>query len=216
MSFVRTLFSLSAVVAISQTVFAEDATYPEGVSVTVDFLPEECEEKSSVGQTLEMHYTGSIDESSATGEGGKVFDSSVGKAAFTFPLGGGQVIKGWDVGLVGMCVGEKRTLVLAPDFGYGDRGAGGDIPGGATLKFTVELVGIGAAGEQPEQPNLFAEIDADKNAELTEEEIGAWFKKTMDKEIPDGLMEKEDANNDKVVSWEEFSGPKGTDPRDEL
>jgi len=231
----RSLLAFSAVVALASVVVraeeesvtltppadANAQVFPEGVSVTVDFMPEECSEISEKGQTLGMHYTGTIDESSEAGEKGKQFDSSVGRDVFKFPLGGGQVIKGWDAGLVGMCIGEKRTLILSPEMGYGERGAGGDIPGGATLKFTVELIEILAGGEGPnggaDEPNLFAEIDADKNHELTEDEIAAWFKSTMDKEVPEGLMEKEDADKDKVVSWEEFSGPKGkTNPKDEL
>eukprot|EP00944_MAST-04C_sp_MAST-4C-sp1_P010185 g10185.t1 len=91
---------------------------------------------------MSMHYTGTIDESSPTGEKGKQFDSSIGRAPFSFRLGAGEVIKGWDQGLLGICVGEKRTLIIPASLGYGDQGAGADIPGGATLKFTVECLGI--------------------------------------------------------------------------
>ena len=68
-----------------------------------------------------MHYTGLL-------ESGKQFDSSIGRGPFDFQLGAGQVIKGWDQGLLDMCIGEKRTLTIPSDLGYGSRGAGGVIP----------------------------------------------------------------------------------------
>ena len=70
------------------------------------------------------------------------FDSSLGREPFTFTLGRGEVIAGWDKGLKGMCVGEKRKLTIPSGMAYGDEGAGADIPGGATLIFDVELLGI--------------------------------------------------------------------------
>ena len=73
---------------------------------------------------------------------GQMFDQSYGRGPFDFPLGGGQVIKGWDVGVAGMKVGGKRKLVIPASMGYGARGAGGVIPPNATLIFTVELLGV--------------------------------------------------------------------------
>ena len=93
------------------------------------------------GQTCQMHYTGWLWENGAKG---KKFDSSLDRGQpFAFPLGMGRVIKGWDEGVASMKVGGKRTLLIPPGLGYGDRGAGGVIPGGATLLFEVELLGIG-------------------------------------------------------------------------
>lgn len=86
---------------------------------------------------LSMHYTGKLYSN------GKKFDSSLDRnQPFEFTLGSGQVIKGWDQGLLGMCIGEKRRLTIPSDLGYGDRGAGSDIPPGATLVFDVELLEI--------------------------------------------------------------------------
>lgn len=108
------------------------------------FVPEKCTEKSKNGDTLYMHYSGYIAQSSATGTPGSKFDSSLDRGRpFDFPLGAGRVIKGWEQGLQDMCPGEKRTLIIPPELGYGTRGAGNVIPGGATLKFDVELLSIG-------------------------------------------------------------------------
>lgn len=109
---------------------------------------------------------------------------------FTFQLGAGQVIKGWDQGLTDMCVGktparllwfqiiklifalfflgEKRKLTIPPELGYGDRGAGNVIPGGATLVFDVELINI---GDSPPTTNVFKEIDENKDMQLSREEV---------------------------------------------
>ncbi len=87
------------------------------------------------GQKVSVNYRGSL-------ENGKEFDSSYGRAPFTFSLGAGQVIKGWDEGVAGMRVGGKRQLIIPPELGYGSRGAGGVIPPNATLIFEVDLLAI--------------------------------------------------------------------------
>merc|ERR1711918_282621 len=98
---------------------------------------------AKAGDKLTMQYTGTIDENSASGSPGSKFDSSLDSGVpFTFTLGQGQVIQGWDQGLVGICPGEKRKLVVPPSLAYGDMGAGGVIPGGATLDFDVECVKV--------------------------------------------------------------------------
>ena len=139
--------------------------------------PTECEgaDKVQKGNYLSMHYTGTIDESSETGEKGKKFDSSRDRSStFDFKIGEGSVIKGWDEGLLGLCKGAKATLVIPPEKGYGSSGAGGDIPGGATLNFDVEVVEI--SDKAPPGPNYFAMIDTDKSGDLSKEEIEAYFK----------------------------------------
>jgi FKBP-type peptidyl-prolyl cis-trans isomerase FkpA len=97
----------------------------------------------TTGQVAMVQYTGWLYETSAKDHKGKRFDSSLdaGKP-FSFPLGAGSVIKGWDQGVLGMKVGESRRLVIPPDLAYGDAGAGGVIPPGATLVFDVDLVKI--------------------------------------------------------------------------
>jgi len=87
------------------------------------------------GKTVSVNYKGTL-------ENGKEFDSSYGRAPFSFPLGAGRVIKGWDEGVAGMKVGGKRELTIPPSLGYGERGAGGVIPPNATLIFEVELLSV--------------------------------------------------------------------------
>jgi FKBP-type peptidyl-prolyl cis-trans isomerase len=87
------------------------------------------------GVVVEVHYTGWLTD-------GKKFDSSVGRAPFSFDLGAGQVIQGWDRGVVGMKVGGKRKLTIPPELGYGSRGFPGAIPPQSTLVFEVELLDV--------------------------------------------------------------------------
>ena len=89
------------------------------------------------GHTVSVHYVGVAHSS------GKEFDASYNRGeAFEFPLGDGQVIAGWDRGVVGMRVGGRRRLTIPPELGYGARGAGGVIKGGETLIFVVDLLGV--------------------------------------------------------------------------
>lgn len=91
------------------------------------------------GDQLTMHYTGTLST------GGKQFDSSVSRGTpFQFVIGIGQVIKGWDEGVMEMSLGEKATLKITSDYGYGARGAPGAIPPNADLNFEVELLAIGS------------------------------------------------------------------------
>jgi peptidylprolyl isomerase len=92
------------------------------------------------GQSCSMHYTGWLWED---GKKGAKFDSSLDRGRpFSFQIGVGQVIKGWDEGVASMKIGGKRTLLIPADLGYGARGAGGAIPPNATLVFEVELLGV--------------------------------------------------------------------------
>jgi FKBP-type peptidyl-prolyl cis-trans isomerase FkpA len=97
----------------------------------------------AAGQRAVVQYTGWLYQASAPDKKGREFDSSRrGGEPFRFTVGAGQVIKGWDQGVVGMKIGGRRRLTIPADLAYGDNGAGGVIPPGATLVFEVELVGI--------------------------------------------------------------------------
>ncbi len=98
---------------------------------------------AEAGMPVSVHYTGWLYDAKQPGGKGTVFDSSVDRnQPFVFPLGGKRVIRGWDEGVAGMKVGGKRTLIIPPQFGYGERGAGGVIPPNATLIFEVQLIAV--------------------------------------------------------------------------
>ena len=103
----------------------------------VEILKEGTGEEAKNGDTVSVHYIGTL-------ENGQKFDSSIDRGVpFSFTLGTGQVIKGWDLGVLGMKLGEKRKLTIPAELGYGEGGAGGGlIPSNATLIFEVELLGI--------------------------------------------------------------------------
>ena len=113
---------------------SKETMTPSGLRITDLVLGTGAEAVS--GQTVSVNYRGTLQD-------GKEFDSSYGRGPFSFPLGAGRVIRGWDEGVAGMRVGGKRKLVIPPDLAYGERGAGGVIPPNATLVFEVELLRIG-------------------------------------------------------------------------
>jgi peptidylprolyl isomerase len=114
---------------------ADAITTPSGLKYTDEVVG--TGESPARGKSVKVHYTGRLTD-------GKKFDSSVDRGQpFVFSIGVGQVIKGWDEGVMSMKVGGKRQLVIPPDLGYGARGAGGAIPPNAELIFDVELLGVG-------------------------------------------------------------------------
>ncbi|GJD88110.1 MULTISPECIES: FKBP-type peptidyl-prolyl cis-trans isomerase [Methylobacterium] len=134
------LFPLAGAALIAMTAAANADAYttlPSGLKYKDEVVGSGPEPKT--GQQVTVHYTGWLDQN---GKQGKKFDSSRDRGQpFSFQIGAGQVIRGWDEGVATMKAGGRRILVIPPELGYGARGAGGVIPPGATLIFDVELIG---------------------------------------------------------------------------
>ncbi|XP_076647388.1 peptidyl-prolyl cis-trans isomerase Fkb14 isoform X2 [Halictus rubicundus] len=189
-----------------------------GLKVEKVYEPEVCDAKSKTGDQLTMHYTGMLLD-------GTKFDSSLDRdQPFSFQLGVGQVIRGWDQGLVDMCVGEKRKLTIPPELGYGEKGAGNVIPGGATLLFEVELINI---SDTPQSTNVFKAIDSDHDNQLSREEVSDYLRKQMieaeqgsagddqvkkiladNDKLVEEIFQHEDKDKNGFISHDEFTGPK--------
>lgn len=172
-------------------------------------ITNECETRSKKGDMLSMHYTGTLED-------GTKFDSSVDRGEpFAFQLGVGQVIKGWDEGLLDMCPGDKRKLTIPSDKAYGKAGAGDVIPPDATLLFDVELLELQDA---PPQVNVFKAIDKDEDNKLSKEEVLTYIQEQIPVEemekgqdpakITEEIFHHEDKDRDGQISHDEFSGPK--------
>merc|ERR1711920_72967 len=212
--------SLALALALMVTVsLAEVEERPSGLKIEHILKPESCDKQAENGQMLTMHYTGTLED-------GTKFDSSLDRnEPFKFQIGVGQVIKGWEEGVLGMCVGEKRKLIVPPEMGYGDQGAGEIIPGGATLHFDIELL---ETEDGPTPVNVFKQIDGDADNNLSREELSAYLKqqvesmqaaggehaqqaeemlKDQDKLIEE-IFSHEDKDKDGYISHAEFSGPK--------
>jgi len=132
------LFPLALLLAV--VLQAGAALAVDGLTKT-DIVVGEGKEAVS-GTVVQVNYTGWLYDAKAADKRGAKFDSSIGRGPFSFPLGAGRVIKGWDQGVAGMRVGGKRVLTIPSELAYGKRGAGRVIPPNATLVFEVELLGV--------------------------------------------------------------------------
>ena len=138
---------LLSVGIFSTTACSEQAKTQKEMSVMTELIKTDNKvgegELATSGKLVMVHYTGWLYDEAAADHKGKKFDSSRDRGQpFDFPLGAGNVIKGWDLGVEGMNVGGQRTLIIPANLGYGARGAGGVIPPNATLIFDVELLSV--------------------------------------------------------------------------
>ncbi|CAN7125352.1 peptidyl-prolyl cis-trans isomerase FKBP15-2 [Brassica rapa] len=135
--------------------FAKKTGDVSELQIGVKFKPKTCEFKAHKGDRIKVHYRGKLTD-------GTVFDSSFERGdPFEFELGSGQVIEGWDQGLLGACVGEKRKLKIPAKLGYGEQGSPPTIPGGATLIFDTELIAVNG------KPTVGKEEDEDEDEDDT-------------------------------------------------
>ncbi|KAF5193427.1 Peptidyl-prolyl cis-trans isomerase [Thalictrum thalictroides] len=131
-----TVASVLTVCILIATVAAKKSGDVTSLQIGVKHKPASCDIQAHKGDRIKVHYRGKLTD-------GTVFDSSFERGdPIEFELGSGQVIKGWDQGLLGMCVGEKRKLKIPAKLGYGEQGSPPTIPGGATLIFDTELVAV--------------------------------------------------------------------------
>ena len=130
------ILTISLIFFVSSCSEKKDSITMDNGLVIEDIIEGDGKEANDYNKVV-VNYTGKLED-------GSIFDSSLspGKEPFTFTLGVGSVIKGWDTGVKGMKVGGKRKLTIPPELGYGDRGAGNVIPPGATLIFEVELLEV--------------------------------------------------------------------------
>ena len=153
--------------------------------------------EAQAGQTVIVHYTGWLYDEGAPESKGAKFDSSLDRnEPFDFPLGAGRVIEGWEVGVAGMRIGGQRTLIIPSDMGYGEQGAGNDIPPNATLLFEVKLLNV-----------IHTEIIDTKKGDGAEAQAGqyvtvhytGWL---FDKNAPDNKGVKFDSSRDRNEPFE--------------
>lgn len=189
--------------------------------VVVLYRPKNCKRQSNKRDLMVVHYTGWLKKS------GRKFDTTVDVrrryAPFEFVLGTGYVIKGWDLGLMDMCPGEKRRLLVPASLGYGKKGLRGTIPPNSDLIFVVDLLDLRHATPSYVPIDLFTSLDRDGDKALSRDEISEYVRyqsrlyKKKDAPEPthdehekmvDEIMQKEDKNGDGLIQHNEFSGPK--------
>lgn len=190
----------------------------DSTDVTVTFKPDECNKETKKGDFVKYHYNASLMDGSS-------IDSTYnyGKT-YNIVLGANQVVPGMEDGLMGMCVGEKRHLVIPPHLGYGERGVTDEVPGSAVLVFDVELVeveeglpeGYMFIWNEEVSPDLFSEMDKDKNGQVEASEFTDYIMRQVAEgkgrlapgfdpyRIIDNMFSNQDRNSDGKITEDEF------------
>mmetsp|Transcript_32487 Transcript_32487/g.39929 ORF Transcript_32487/g.39929 Transcript_32487/m.39929 type:complete len:303 (-) Transcript_32487:298-1206(-) len=209
-------FVIIGTIVLSSVVIASAATAKDSGKVKVDVRsgPTKCKKKDKiqVDTLVGIHYRATVDKSSKAGEKGRQLDSSYDKGyAQEILVGRGKVIKGLDIGLIGLCVDAKATLIIPPHLAYGDQGNPPHLPGGVTLKYEVEILTVKPAPPPPPESE-FAKIDFNKDGKISVEEAEDYFDQKEQPINIDKLWKDEDKDKDGFISWDEFTGPKGDRP----
>ncbi|XP_019728422.1 peptidyl-prolyl cis-trans isomerase FKBP7 [Hippocampus comes] len=179
------------------------------VKIEVVYQPDTCEKKSKRGDLMNVHYDGFLAK-----DGSQFYCSRHDKAGHPqwFVLGVGQVIKGLDIGMVDMCVGEKRKITVPPALAFGEKGKG-PVPPNATVVFEVEVYSVSRG---PRSVEAFGEVDVNQDRSLTKEEIKAHLKMEYEKEgkprddpfyekIVTDIFRKTDTDKDGIISAKEYN-----------
>ncbi|CAH1243768.1 FKBP9 [Branchiostoma lanceolatum] len=230
------MVSSVVILAVSLQIFAALAEEDLGdVKIEVTFKPKRCIFLSREGYFLRYHYNGTYPD-------GTKFDSShETDETVDFVLGRGEVIKGMETGLRGMCAGERRKITVPPHLAYGDKREElleGSIPPGSTLVFEVELIEVldpmddlpknlfWWVGETP--TNSFGDSDVNRDKKISKEEFanychmmadsdkGVFLPGRREQDLIDDMFSFQDRNRDGFISFHEFAGPKIHEKHDEL
>lgn len=173
------------------------------LQVINEFVPDRCRNKIGKGSYIRLHHVGKIDNTSAVGNKGEVFEVSQDfTRSVTYLVGVGSAIRGWDIALVGMCLGQKTTVVVPPELGFAEGNTNVPLPHlvGATLRYELEVMIIMEAdpttGKQL-PPNLFKLMDSDGSNSLDEREVLAHFERIKQKLPSPTLFFEQDAGDAK-------------------
>jgi len=172
------------------------------------------DDKIKLGEYVQFHYELFIDESSKKGEHGQMAESSYENGfPYSFLVGFFQVIRGMDQGFKGVCFDDAHTnftLIIPPDLAYGWKGFGTHIPGDATIRYEIHI--LDAQDAPFPKRNQFKELDTNEDGYLDEAELLPFFQKRGEETVPANLWDFDDKNQNHLIDWEEFVGPKGDTP----